>query len=180
MHTSDIKNKWILSTGLTLWKHTTHLWGLFSPRTRNCSGKLLKHRGIFAFLSFPWFCWTNIRNCENTMPLYWLEAAWGYRWGKANTCLLPTPLRCNKHSQWPERQRLKARLYLLRLTLAIASHCPPFRTELLFGFFWKQIIEIHELDVRWSENSYAKTNELFLLDGRHQSIMRCANFSACE
>lgn len=95
VHTCDIKDKPVLRTGLTLWERMTHLWGFFSPWTRDGSGKLLKHKGIFAFLSFPRFCLTNTRNCENTMLLYWLKAPWGYRWGKASTCLLRTPLHCS-------------------------------------------------------------------------------------
>lgn len=69
--------------------------GYFLHERDTLLGNCLSTEGFFAFLSFPWFCLTNTRNCENTASLYWIEIAWGYRWGKANTCLLPAPLHCN-------------------------------------------------------------------------------------
>lgn len=41
VHAHDIKDKAMLNTRLTLRERMTHLWGLFSPWTRDCSGKLL-------------------------------------------------------------------------------------------------------------------------------------------
>lgn len=103
--------------------------GLFPPWTRDSSGKLLHHKGIFAFLSFSQFYLTPGTGA--------IVLARGYEGigEEKSYCLLPALLHHNTIIVHKGRFQKPWIIFCFRLTLAILSPRQPFRTGFFF-FFW--------------------------------------------